>query len=206
MNVCCRCRIWEPDQPIAEMFRRKVSQIAVSIVCSQKFGRLLFRLANFYRARTIIEMGSSLGISTAYLASADPTSRIITIEGSPAIAGIATRNISKIKASEYHTGNRKIWKKLGPVIASQPPADLVFIDGNHRKNAVLDYFEQFMEKHSSLLSVIIIHDIHWSREMEEAWDILQEHPMVNMSIDIFSAGLIFFRDEFRVKQKFTIRF
>jgi predicted O-methyltransferase YrrM len=184
---------------------KKVSEIAVSSVCSQKFGRLLFRLANFYRTATIIEMGSSLGISTAYLASADPASRVITIEGSPAIAGIATETFQKLKLQNILQVTGNFEDKLGFVIASQPPADLVFIDGNHRKKAVLDYFEKFMEKHSSSC-LIIVHDIHWSREMEEAWDIIQEHPMVNMSIDIFSAGLIFFRDEFRVKQKFTIRF
>ena len=42
--------------------------------------------------------------------------------------------------------------------------------------------------------------------MEEAWELIQKHPGVKMSIDIFSAGLVFFRTEFRVKQHFTIRF
>ena len=175
---------------------KKVSEITVSSVCSQKFGRLLFRLANFYRAATIIEMGSSLGISTAYLASADPTSRVITIEGSPAIAGVASETFKKLKLQNILQVTGNFEDKLGFVIASQPPANLVFIDGNHRKNAVLDYFEKFLDKLSSSC-LIIVHDIHWSREMEEAWDIFRNIPMVNMSIDIFSAGLIFFRDEFR---------
>jgi len=58
----------------------------------------------------------------------------------------------------------------------------------------------------SASSLIVIHDIHWSREMEEAWEIIQNHPHVKLSIDIFSAGLVFFRNEFRVKQQFVIRF
>jgi predicted O-methyltransferase YrrM len=184
---------------------KKISAIAGSAVSTQKFGRLLFRLANFYRAGTIIEMGSSLGISAAYLASADSSSQVITMEGSPAIAAVAKevfckldlRNIKQI-AGNFEDG-------LPNLIASNPPANLVFIDGNHRKKPVLEYFEQFMNKISPE-ALIIIHDIHWSREMEESWSIIQKNPRVKMSIDIFSAGLVFFRDEFREKQHFIIRY
>jgi predicted O-methyltransferase YrrM len=84
-------------------------------------------------------------------------------------------------------------------------ADLVFLDGNHRKKPVLDYFEQILE-HRAASSLIIIHDIHWSGEMEEAWAIIQKHPVVKMTVDIFSAGLVFFREEFQVRQHFMIRF
>src|SRR6202035_4411033 len=49
--------------------KKKISDVAKKAVSTQKFGRLLFRLSNYYQAETIIEMGSSLGVSTAYLAS-----------------------------------------------------------------------------------------------------------------------------------------
>jgi predicted O-methyltransferase YrrM len=184
---------------------KKISEIAKTSVSDQKFGRLLFRLANFYRAATIVEMGTSLGISTSYLASADGNSRVITIEGAPAIADIARETFEKLKIRNITQVIGNFEDRLPGVIASNPPADLVFIDGNHRKEPVLEYFRQFMNKISTS-SVIIIHDIHWSREMEEAWEIIRQHPVVKMSIDIFSAGLIFFRTEFQVKQHFTIRF
>ncbi len=184
---------------------KKISDIAGASVSDQKFGRLLFRLANFYRAGTIIEMGTSLGISTSYLASADTNSRVITIEGSPPIADIARETFEKLKLKNITQVVGTFEDRLPGLIASNPPADLVFIDGNHRKKPVLEYFEQFMNKISPS-SVIIIHDIHWSGEMEEAWEIIRRHPEVKMSIDIFSAGLIFFRTEFQVKQHFTIRF
>ncbi|HEY4935272.1 MAG TPA: class I SAM-dependent methyltransferase [Puia sp.] len=184
---------------------KKVSEIAGTAVSTQKFGRLLFRLVHYYRARTIIEMGSSLGISTAYLASADTLSRVITIEGSPAIAAIAEETFRQLEHKNITLVTGNFEDILEDLIAANPPADLVFIDGNHRKKPVLEYFENFLNKISPA-SLIIIHDIHWSLEMEEAWAIIQQHPKVKMSIDIFSAGLVFFRDEFQVKQQFIIRF
>ena len=91
------------------------------------------------------------------------------------------------------------------VFQTNPQTDLVFLDGNHRKKPVLEYFEKVLENIAPA-SLIIIHDIHWSGEMEEAWSIIRKHPKVKMTIDIFSAGLVFFREEFKVKQHFMIRF
>jgi predicted O-methyltransferase YrrM len=184
---------------------KKLSEIAGNAVSAQKFGRLLFRLANYYRAKTIIELGTSLGISTSYFALADNANRVTTVEGARSIAEIAKETFNKLQLENICLINGHFDKVLDEVISSNPPADLVFIDGNHRKKAVLEYFEKFLLKISSS-SLIIIHDIHWSREMEEAWSIIQSHPKVKMSIDIFSAGLVFFREEFRVKQQFMIRF
>jgi predicted O-methyltransferase YrrM len=184
---------------------KKVTEIAGKAVSKEKFGRLLFRLANYYQARTIFEMGSSLGISTAYLASADKLSNVITVEGSSAISDIAKETFRKLELKNIKLVTGNFDEKLTTLITENPPADLVFIDGNHRKKPVLEYFEKFMNKISKN-SMIIIHDIHWSREMEEAWAIIEKHPKVKISVDIFSAGLVFFRDEFQVKQQFIIRF
>ena len=183
----------------------KVSRIAGRAVCTQKFGRLLFRLANHYPSRTIIELGSCLGISASYMASADSSSNIVTMEGAPDIAGIAMEVFHSLGLDNIALVGGNFNESLDAVLTDNPPADLVFIDGNHRKKPVLEYFEKFLNKISPS-SLIIIHDIHWSREMEEAWDTIQRHPKVKMSIDIFSAGLVFFREEFHVKQRFSIRF
>lgn len=209
-NLLSDNRVLQVDDPGAGSIqkgnsRKKISSIVRNAASDQKFGRLLFRLANFYHAKNIIELGTSVGISAAYLASADPYSTVITTEGSSVISKIATETFQKLKLSNIIQVTGNFEDVLSDLIASHPPADMVFIDGNHRKKPLLDYFEKFLQKISSA-TMIIIHDIHWSREMEEAWDIIQQDPRVKMSIDIFSAGLVFFREEFLVKQQFIIRF
>jgi len=184
---------------------RRISNIAANAVSSEKFGRLLFRLSNYYRASMIIEMGSSLGISTSYLAAANSSSSVVTLEGSPGIASKAKENFHRLGLKNIFQVTGNFENTISGVIASNPPADLVFIDGNHRKKPLLEYFESFLNKISPA-SLIIIHDIHWSREMEEAWNIIRHDSRVKMSIDIFSAGLVFFREEFQIKQHFCIRF
>jgi predicted O-methyltransferase YrrM len=187
------------------MGTKTISSIAATALSSGKFGRLLFRLARHYHAAKIIELGSSLGISTAYLASGNSSSHVTTMEGSPAIARIATETFERLDLKNISQLTGNFDEGLTRLISTNPPADLVFIDGNHRKKPVLEYFDAFLNK-TSPASLIVVHDIHWSAEMEEAWTIIRGHPGVKMSIDLFSAGLIFFREEFKVKQEFIIRF
>jgi predicted O-methyltransferase YrrM len=185
--------------------RKSISSIAKTAVSSGKFGRLLFRIAHFYPVETIIELGTSLGISTAYLALGAPSALIITMEGSPEISLKANQTFKLLGLNKITRVTGNFDENITETIEKFPPAGLVFIDGNHKKEPVIAYFEKFLEK-LSVPATIIVHDIHWSAEMEEAWAYIQGHPGVKMSIDIFSAGLIFFRDEFKVKQHFTIRF
>ncbi len=42
--------------------------------------------------------------------------------------------------------------------------------------------------------------------MEEAWQYIQQHSSVTLSIDLFFVGIVFFREEQRVQQHFSIRF
>jgi predicted O-methyltransferase YrrM len=184
---------------------RSVAGIARRSLSSRKFGQLLFRMVNHYRPKTIIELGTSLGISAAYLASPDPGATLITLEGAAEIAGIAKENFEKLGLRNIRQVTGNFHDTLGEVIRSAPPADMIFIDGNHRKEPLMNYFHQFLQKRSGD-TVFILHDIHWSRGMEEGWQQIKDLEEVMLTVDLFTAGIVFFRDCFRVKQHFTIRF
>lgn len=84
-----------------------------------------------------------------------------------------------------------------------PGLDLIYFDGNHQKEATLNYFNKLLPlAHNN--SVFIFDDIHWSKGMEEAWEEIKAHPRVRVSIDSFFWGLIFFREE-QEKEHFTLR-
>jgi predicted O-methyltransferase YrrM len=189
----------------AQNRKTTVSAIAHRALSTQKFGRLLFRIANFYQPKTIIELGTSLGISGAYLASADPDVRLVTLEGSAAVAEIAGENFSKLGLQPVRRITGNFDNTLKEALQSAPPVDLAYIDGNHRKEPLLHYFHQLMQERSRE-AIFILHDIHWSRGMEAGWEMIKDHAEVMLTIDLFSAGIVFFRDQFRVKQHFTIRF
>lgn len=185
--------------------KRKINDIARSSLKNEKFAKLLYRIVNYYKPQSIIELGTSLGITSCYLACANKNADVVTFEGSKEIAKIATQifkkaNFENIKLIE---GNFDITFK--ETLAKLKTVDLAFIDGNHRRDATINYFICLIKK-SSPKSIFIFDDIHWSSGMEEAWKEIQDNEAVTLTIDLFFIGIVFFNPDFKVKQHFTIRF
>ena len=184
---------------------RVVKNIAASSLKPKKFAQLLFRIVQYYQPGTILELGTSLGITTSYLAKGNEKAAVFTCEGSSAIASIAKITFSNIQIQNIVVTEGDFAKTLQPTLNKIGKAGVAFIDGNHRKEPTLDYFTQLLH-HSAPSSILIFDDIHWSKEMEAAWSDIQQHPSVTLTIDLFFIGLVFINPDFKVKQHFTIRF
>jgi predicted O-methyltransferase YrrM len=182
----------------------QVRQLARISAIPGKYGELLFRIARQYKPKTIVELGTSLGIGTSYLAMGNPGSRVFTVEGCPATASIARRNFSMLGLHTIRVETGSFDEILPQLLAEAGTVDLCFIDGNHRKEPTVKYFSLFLQYFTND-SVLILDDIHWSREMEEAWKEIREHPSVKVTIDLFRLGLIFFSDRLS-KEEFILQF
>jgi predicted O-methyltransferase YrrM len=184
---------------------RKVKSIAKISMKNEKFAKLIFRIVQYYKLETIIELGTSLGITTCYLACANKNAQVYTFEGSNEIARIAKVNFEKTGFSNINLIEGNFGDTFVETLKSIDQVDLAFIDGNHRKMATLNYFSDLKNKSTSS-SIFIFDDIHWSSEMEEAWQEIQGDESVRLTIDLFFIGLVFFNPDFKVKQHFSIRF
>jgi len=182
--------------------QRKIKDIAKTAGISKKEAKLLIKIVNYFKPKTILELGTSLGLGTFCLHLGNPEARIITLEGCPETSGIALDQFKKYKIDKIKviTGN---FKETLPNALAQNKFDMIYFDGNHQKEATLDYFYQSLKIiHNE--SFFIFDDIHWSKGMEEAWKIIKDHPKVSVSIDLFFWGIVFFRKE-QPKQHFNIR-
>jgi predicted O-methyltransferase YrrM len=184
---------------------RSIADITRRAAKPPRLGQLLFRIARYYRPDVVVELGTSLGLSTAYLASGAPDARVWTIEGSGSIARTALENLRGLGLTNVEVSTGNFDDLLDPLLEKIGPVGLAFVDGNHRWEPTLRYFESLIG-HSARAAVLIFDDIHWSREMEEAWMQIREDPRVYLTIDLFFIGLVVVRDEFKVRQGFTIRF
>jgi len=185
--------------------QRPVSQVARAALKSKRLAQVLFRLVKHYQASTIIELGTSLGITTCYLSKANPAASIITIEGNPPTAACAKENFQKLNCENIQVQQGNFDNVLPHLLSQVPNIDLAYIDGNHRYQPTINYFHQFLSK-SHNQTILVFDDIHWSAEMEKAWEEIQSHPSVQYTVDIFFLGFVFFRKDFKVKQNFSIRF
>jgi predicted O-methyltransferase YrrM len=181
--------------------QKKVADIAKNALKPPKLAQLLYRLAADLQPESIIELGTCLGITTQYLRNAAPVAKIYTLEGCPQTAGIAKENFNDADI-ELITGDFN--DTLPNVINGLNKLDLVFVDGNHQKEATLKYFEWCLPKvHEG--TMLIFDDIYWSEGMKEAWAAIKAHPDVTVTVDLFWIGLVFFRKG-QVKEDFKIRF
>lgn len=183
---------------------RMVKDIARYSSVNKKYGRLLFRLVNYFKPKIILELGTSLGISSLYMAMAEKNTVVHTIEGCPETAKIAERNFKDLNMKNIVLYNGNFDDILQGTLEKTGHPDLVFIDGNHRKQPTLRYFDQCM-KASSENTIFVFDDIHRSREMEEAWREIKSSGEVTVTIDIFFMGIVFFRKELS-KQDFVIKY
>ncbi len=185
--------------------KRSIKSIARNAAKSKKFGQLLFRLVKYYQPSTILELGTSLGITTSYLSLANPSSKIITMEGAREIAEIAKRNFRQLNLSNIELVKGNFDDTLPDVLNRTSTIDFAFIDGNHRQIPTENYFHLLLP-HLHNDSLLVFDDIHWSKGMDQAWETIKRSPDVRCTIDLFFIGIVVFRKEFREKQHFTIRF
>ena len=195
---------------------RTIASIAKNAAKPAKYGQLLHRMVRYYQPQTILELGTSLGITTSYLSLAKPDAKLITMEGATVMAEAARQNFKTLKLSNVfvkegnfdHTLSTVIQTMGGPDshrVEGLLPIDFAFIDGNHRREPTEKYFNQILPAtHNN--SILIFDDIHWSNEMEQAWETIKRHPSVRCTIDLFFIGIVLFQQEFREKQNFVVRF
>ncbi len=185
--------------------QRRVAHIARHASVPAKVGRVLFRLIHHFKPKYVVELGTSLGISAAYMAAAaHRNTEIHTIEGSPAIAALAARNFAALGLNNIHQYIGNFDDQLPMLVQQLPSIDMAFIDGNHRPDATLRYFEQCLTTAKNG-TFFVLDDIHWSEGMEAAWHTIQQHEAVSVTIDLYRCGIVFLRKE-QAKQHFKLYF
>lgn len=185
--------------------QRSVSSIAKGAAKPSRFARLFYRIIRYYHIDSVLELGTSLGLTTRYLSLAGPQHGVISIEGAPAIAQFTAKSLAEegIRNTTILTGDFK--DHLPSVMASMKGSKLVFFDGNHQYQPTLDYFQAALEVIAEA-DILIFDDIHWSKDMEKAWAEIRNNEKVSCTIDLFFIGIVFFRKEFKEKLDFAIRF
>lgn len=184
---------------------RSVKQIVRHGIATQKQAEFLYRLINFLNPNTVVELGTSVGLTSLYLAKAAPKATVYTLEGCENLTRFSSelfkthhvKNITSISGNFNDT--------LPELLNSLTTVDVLYIDGNHAYEPTMRYFELALQKRNEQ-SVFIFDDINWSEGMQQAWREICAHPEVTLSLDFFFFGMIFFRKEHKQKEHFILKF
>lgn len=183
--------------------QRKIKDIAEKGISSRQQSEMLYKLSNFLNCRTIVELGTSLGLNTLYLARVNAANEVISIDGSRELSAFAADLAARNKITNIRFVCATFERAFPEVLNGLQQLDLLYVDGNHTYEATMYHFEKALaKKHPA--SVFVFDDIYWSKGMTKAWREIIRHPSVTLSIDTFYSGLIFFRGE--LKEKVDLKF
>jgi len=181
---------------------KKISQILSHSVKGEQAAQRLFKMVDMAQPKIVLELGTSLGITTAYLASACVNAKVYTLEGSPELYDLARKNHLKLGLKNIVGLQGEFESNLNLLLSQNEPIDFVFLDGNHQMEATLNYWKMLLPKLGTQ-AVVVFDDIHWSEGMERAWQSIVKSSQVSISIDLYDMGVVFLNKEFE-KQHFTL--
>jgi len=183
--------------------QRTVGDIARKSLQSPFWCRFFYRLIRHSGYRNILELGTSLGVTTSYLSLAAPEGKIWTVEGCENTLNVARRNFEQLQLQNISALSGNLDVCLEELLEKTGPLDFVLLDAHHRYEPTLNYFE-LCHTRAGEDTVFIFDDIYWSAEMKKAWQEICRDTRVNLSVDFFHIGLVFFRTGVE-KQHFTLK-
>jgi predicted O-methyltransferase YrrM len=181
---------------------RVISKIFKVSSSKGKYADLLYKIAKHYKPDRVLEMGTSLGYGTLHLSLGFPESKIDTVDACTNTQKIARESLEKFDLGNIEFFNQTFidfFKKSDGI-----PFDLVFVDGHHDGDALIDYIEK-LEKITHNDTIFILDDIRWSRSMKEAWNALIKMDKFHVTIDLFRMGILVKRPQ-QAKEHFVVSY
>ena len=183
----------------AQLLARLVGWLGRPLLTSPSRGGIGDEASEDRKGLTIVELGTSLGVTTAYLAAMDSRNKVVTYEGCPAVAEVARANWEKLGLNNIACVVGEITvdslqftvDSLQLTVDSLSGIDVAFIDANHTCEATLTYFNALASRvHEK--SVVVVDDIHYNEDMEKAWKAICADERVTTTMDLYRMGLVFF--------------
>ncbi|MBO7134444.1 MAG: class I SAM-dependent methyltransferase [Bacteroidales bacterium] len=170
---------------------RKVKDIARRSSTQVRYGGVMQKIIDAFKVKNVLELGTSVGIGTMFLARANAKTNVTTVEGCPETYKFAMSEFAKRKIVNVTFVNDDFDHLFSSKALNGQQFDLFFLDGNHTAEATIRYFDQIMKSHCCKKSIIIIDDINWSRDMFRAWNEISERMTDSLCLNLFRMGIIF---------------
>jgi predicted O-methyltransferase YrrM len=184
--------------------KRSIGSIAKRSSITHKYGRILYSLVKEFKPATVLELGTGIGISTAYLALASNETGVITVDSDPEKSRFASVVLDELIAKDIDFVMGDFSRVIPRLLAAGRQPLMVFVDGDHDMQRTLDYFSE-IKKFANEDTIIVFDDIRWSDGMEKAWEAIRNDSEPVICIDLFLMGIVFFRKGMS-KQDFVINF
>lgn len=169
--------------------RKTVGAIARTSLKRKRHAAAVAAWADAIEAKRILELGTCLGITTAYLANRSEV-EVVTLEGNADRLQIAEGAWQRLGLEKrIHGVQGKFSDTLPTVLSEGKLFDLIFIDGHHEGEALKAYLRQ-LTPYLAEDGLVVCDDIHWSGDMETAWEEIATSGEWTLAMDTFEMGVL----------------
>ena len=198
-------RIYVEDFGTGKSGERQIGRIASESLMPRDYSQMLFRLVNNVHPKTCVELGTNLGITTAYIANAaGKDAHVYTFEGSKNLLLKAKYNWKTLDCKNITAIEGDINTTFEDFLKTVDSVDFALIDANHTYDATVKYFDLLASK-CARKSFIALDDIHHSREMGRAWEDIKKHEKTTATLDLYGMGIVFFDKQLQ-KKHYKLRY
>lgn len=184
--------------------KRVIGKMAETAGTPLKYLRLFYRMMNHYQIKNVLELGTSCGITTGYLSTAAPSAQIDSVEGCPQTHSVAREFLYRLNVKNANLICGEFDEVLHSNAMQDKTYDFIFIDGNHREESTVRYFNILLN-HAHAHTFFVFDDIHWSVEMTRAWETVKSSSRVYLTFDLYKMGIALIDPKFK-KQHFQLKF
>ena len=168
---------------------RMIRSIAKSSLSDARYSHLYFRLIKYFDPAFVVELGTSLGVNTLYLA--ESKKPVYSFEGAAPLASLSQQHFKELNKDNIQLIEGNIDNTLPAFLEKISHLPFIFFDANHTYTATMNYFHLCLQK-AGEGSIFIFDDIYWSKEMYKAWKEIKVHPAVQVTLDLYRCGIVFF--------------
>lgn len=171
---------------------------------SARYGRLLTALASQFSSEPIVELGTCLGTSAAYIGSGIDDGHLTTVEAGEPQVDVARKTISQLGMEDRVTVKNALFQDVLLHNNEVPAFRLAFLDGHHQKDATLKYFRALATT-AKKNAVIVFDDVNgYSEGMDDAWQKIREDQQVDLSVLTPRYGFVLLNSDLSDKLHFEL--
>jgi predicted O-methyltransferase YrrM len=160
----------------------------------QDKGLALCLMVRAVRPTVCLELGTNVGISAAYQAGAlalDGAGRLLSLEGSQGRAAVARSTFERLGLGNVELRIGRFHETFAPALEELGRIDYAFVDGNHKEEPTLAYFDAIVGR-IRRPGYVVFDDIRWSEGMMRAWEGICADGRVSMAVSLGAVGLCLF--------------
>lgn len=198
------CRVPTPNP---EIENTRINLTQQQFIDSKKYSwaSTISNITQALESKRLLEIGTAVGVSAAYIAKANKNIVINTIELEPELCFEARCNLRLWRLENRVIVHEGMYQEVMPKLMQNNMYDVIFKDAYHIGQSNINLVHHLIN--IKWQGTLILDDIRWSWDMLKAWNKIKRTPGVAATVDLYHIGIVVIKNNYTEKNhyKYSLR-